>query len=102
MGTGYQEGSLVHYYPGGMFELQISFDIVARELFLLNRETFFHYLAEDMDWWDEGGMLKPTPNSTSYKASYLAFVKAIENIGCDMPIGNTVVRDLKDPSIGDS
>ena len=102
MGTGYQEGSLVHYYPGGMFELQISFDIVAREIFLLNRDTFFHYLAEDMDWWDEGGMLKPTPNNTSYKASYLAFVKAIENIGNDMPIGNTVVRDLKDPSIGDT
>lgn len=102
MGTGYQEGSLVHYYPGGMFELNISFDMVPREIFLLNRDTFFHYLAEDMDWWDEGGMLKPTPNSTSYKASYLAFVKAIENIGCDMPIGNTVVRDLKDPAIGDT
>lgn len=102
MGTGYEEGSLVHYYPGGMFELQISFDVVAREIYLLNRDTFFHYLAEEMDWWDEGGMLKPTPNSTSYKASYLAFLKSIENIGCDMPIGNTVVRDLRDPAIGDA
>jgi len=102
MGTGFQEGSLVHYYPGGSFKLQISYDVVPREMFLLNWETFFHYVAKELDWWEEGDMLKPTPVSGSYKASYLAFLASIENIGNDMPIGNTVVRDLRDPSIGDA
>lgn len=102
MGTGYQEGSLVHYYPGGQFNLNVSFDVIPREIFLLNWDTFFHYVAQDMDWWDEGNMLKPTPTSGSYKASYLAFLASIENIGCDMPIANTVIRDLRDPSIGDA
>lgn len=101
-GTGYEEGQLVHYAPGVAAKFNISFDMVAREIFLLNWDTFFHYVAQEMDWWDDGNMLKPTPNSTTYKASYLAFVSSIENIGCDMPLANTVIRDLRDPLIGDA
>lgn len=103
MGTGYTEGQMVHYFAGGQFNLNLSYDIVPRELYLLNWDTFFHYVAQDMDWMDEGGMLQPTPDGTnnSYKASFLAFLGSIENIGSDMPIANTVVRDLKDPVVGD-
>lgn len=101
-GTGYEEGQLTHYAPGVAAKINISMDIVAREMYLLNWDTFFHYVSQEMDWWDDGNMLKPTPNSTTYKASYMAFVASIENIGCDMPLANTVIRDLRDPLIGDA
>lgn len=102
MGTGYKEGQLVHYAPGVEMKINVSFDIVPREMYLLNWDTFFHYVAQEMGWWDEGNMLKPTPVSGAYKASYLAYLASIENIGNDFFIGNTVVRDLRDPSIGDA
>lgn len=98
MSTGYRK--LVHVSPEGALTLQLSFDIVPREIFLINWDSFFLYNAKDMDWWD-GDMLKPTPTSGSYKASYLAFMQCIENIGCDLPGSNTVIRDLKDPVCGD-
>lgn len=101
MVTGYTEGQLQHVFAGGQFNINLSYDIVPRELFLLNWDTFFHYVAQDMDWMDEGGMLQPTPGSGTYSASFLAYMGSIENIGCDMPLANTVVRDLKDPVIGD-
>jgi hypothetical protein len=101
MATGYQDDSLVHYAPGVKFNLNIAVDIIPREIFLLNWTTFFHYVAQDMDWWDEGAMLKPVPVSGGYKAAYFAALCSMENLGCDMPIGNTVVRDLNDPLCGD-
>lgn len=103
MGTGYKNtGDLVHYAPGVALKFNMSYDISPREIYLLNWDTFFHYISQDMDWWNEGDMLLPTPNSTTYKASYLAFVGSIENIGCDMPLGNTLVKDLKDPIWSDA
>jgi len=101
MVTGYTDDKLVHVAPGVYARINLSFDIVPREMFLLNWDTFFHYVAQDMDWMDEGGMLQPTPTSGAYKASFLAYLGSIENIGNDMPLGNTVVRDLKDPVVGD-
>ena len=101
MGTGYQEDSLVHYAPGVKAKIQIALDLAPREMYLLNMDGFFHYLAQDMDWWD-APMLKPTPATTTYSASYLAHVGSIENIGLDFPVGNTVIRDLKDPLCGDT
>jgi hypothetical protein len=101
MGTGYQEGSLVHYAPGIMATINISFDIVPRELYLLNWDTWFHYVAKELGFVDQGEMLKLTPTSGAYKASFLGYVAAIENIGCDFPSANGVIRDLADPAIGD-
>lgn len=103
MVTGYDEDSLVHVFPGGMFKIQISFDIFPREMYLLSWDTFFHYVAQDMDWMDEGGMLQPAPaaSRSGYKASFYAYMGSIENIGCDMPLGNAVIRMLKDPVLGD-
>ena len=96
--TGYK--ALVHVTPSGPINLNLSVDIVPRELYLLNWSTFFHYVAKEMDWWD-GDMLKPTPTSGGFKASYMAHLVSIENIGCDMPLANAVVRDLRDPRAGD-
>jgi hypothetical protein len=98
MVTGY--GDLIHVFPGGDFLIQISYDIVPGELFLLNMETFFHYLAQDTDWWDEGGMLKQTPTSGGYKASFVAYLRSVENLCSEMPIANVVIRDLKDRLAG--
>lgn len=100
--TGYSEDELVHVTPNGPLRINMSFSIIPRELYLLNWNTFFHYVAKDMGWWDEGNMLKPTPGTNTYKASYLAFLAGVENIGCDFPLANGVIRDLRDPAIGDT
>jgi hypothetical protein len=102
-GTGYDDDTLVHYAPGVSAKFNVSYDIIPRELYLLNWSTFFHYVAEDMDWWD-APMLKPVPGGgdTNYRASYVANIASIENIGCDAPAANTVIRDLRDPLVGDA
>lgn len=101
MATGYGEDSIVHYYPGGALRFNISPDIAPREMYILSWDTLFHYLAQDMDWWD-APMLKPTPSTNnSYMASYLAHMASIENIGVDTPRANIVIRDLRDRLAGD-
>ncbi len=101
--TGYDDDTLVHYAPGVAAKFNVSLDIIPREMYLLNWSTFFHYVAEEMDWWD-APMLKPTPggSNSNYKASYLANLGSIENIGNDAPAANTVIRDLRDPLVGDA
>lgn len=100
--TGYEESQLSHVHSGGGFMINLSFDCIAREMFLLNWDTFFHYVAQEIDWVDDGGMLKLVPGTGGYKSGFLAYLASIENIGCDMPLANTVIRDLRDPSIGDA
>lgn len=95
--TGFDDDSLVHVYPGGRFNLHIGWDVMPRELYLLNMDTFFLYEAQELDWWDEGSMLKPVPVSGGYKAAFFAALASVENLGNDFPIGNTKVIDLKDP-----
>ena len=71
-------------------------------MYIISWDAFFHYLAQDMDWWDSP-MLKPTPSTNnSYMASYLAHMGSIENIGTDTPRVNVVIRDLRDRLAGDS
>jgi len=102
--TGYNEGGLVHVAPGINAKIEINYDIVAREIYLLSMDTFFHYEAVPLSWWDkDGSILKPTPGTTgNYKASYIASIRSVENIGCDMPLANCVIRDLRDPLIADA
>jgi hypothetical protein len=102
MVTGYKGDEMVHYAPGIAAKINLSFDIIPRELYLLNWDTFFHYEAKPLGWVDEGEMLRLTPASSAYKASYLGYVCSVEDIGCDMPIANGVIRDLRDPAIGDA
>lgn len=103
METGYQEDSIVHHAPGIAMKFNVSVDVVPRELFMLNWDCFFHYQAQELDWWDEGGgLLRPLPTDGGYKAAWFAALSCIENVACDYPIGNTVIRDLKDPLAGDS
>ena len=100
--TGYTEDELIHVTPNGPLRINMSFSIIPRELYLLNWNTFFHYVSKEMGWWDEGNMLKPTPYDGGYKASYLAFLAGVENWGTDFPLANGVIRDLRDPAIGDT
>lgn len=101
MSTGYGEESLIHYFPGGALRFNTSPDIAPREMYIISWDTLFHYLSQDMDWWD-APMLKPTPSTNnSYMASYLAHLGSIENIGTDTPRVNVVIRDLKDRLAGD-
>lgn len=100
--TGYKEGELVHYAPGVALRLNRSFDIIPRELFLLSWDTFFHYQAQETQWVDEGSLLHlAIASSGNRQAKWEAFMACMENIGCDMPVANGVIRDLKDPQLGD-
>lgn len=100
-GTGYKEGELTHYAPGVAMKINLSFDVLPRELYLLNWDTFFHYAAQEAQWVDDDSMLHMGVSTNGYKATWYSFMAAFENIGCDMPAANAVIRQLKDPSIGD-
>jgi len=102
-GTGYKEGELVHYAPSVALRINSSFDLIPRELFLLCWDTWFHYMTQEMQWIDDDSMLHLAISSTGTgrAARWEAFMGSFENIGCDMPSANAVIRDLKDPAIGD-
>jgi hypothetical protein len=101
-GTGYKEGELTHYAPGVAAKINLSFDCLPRELYLLAWDTFFHYVAQEAQWIDDDQMLHMGLGSTGgYKANWFSFMAAFENIGCDMPGANAVIRQLKDPVLGD-
>jgi len=102
-GTGYKEGELTHYAPSVALRINNSFDVIPREMFLLSWDTWFHYVAQEMQWVDEDSMLHLAiaSSGSGRAARWEAFMGSFENIGCDMPSANAVVRDLKDPSIGD-
>jgi hypothetical protein len=96
MVTGYDV--LKHVHPSGSFEINISTDVIPREMFLLNWDSFFHYVSKEMDWMNE---LAPTPVSGGYKASFLSYLGSVEQFGCLMPAANAVIRDLSDRLAGD-
>jgi hypothetical protein len=98
--TGYKE-DLIHYAPGVALKINLSFDVIPRELFLLSWDTFFHYQAQEMQWVDDDSLLHLAIGTSGHKASWYAYMASFENIGCDMPVANAVVRDLRSPDIGD-
>lgn len=94
-----------HIYVGATdAALHRSFDIVPGELFGLNMDTFFHYVAQELGPMELGGvnMFNLTPGSSTYKASLLGYVLAQENIGCERFDANFVMRDLKSRQLGDA
>lgn len=104
MATGYKsEDQFVHYAPGVALKMSLSFDVIPRELFLISWDTMFHYLAQEMQWVDDDSMLHLAlgTGGSNYRARWDSFMSSMENIGCDMPSANGVIRDLKAPDIGD-
>lgn len=97
-GTGYKE-ELVHYAPGMAAKLNLSFDCIPREIHALCWDTWFHYVAQEMQWVDDS--MAMAVGSSTYKAAWQKFMASFENIGCDMPGANAVLRQLKDPVLGD-
>lgn len=85
-------------------EFHRSFDIVPGELYGLNMDTFFHYVARELGPLDIAGvnMFNLSPGSGTYNASLLGYVLAQENIGCERFDANFVMRDLKDYQKGDA
>lgn len=90
-----------HYAPGVAVKFHLSFDIIPREMFGFNWDSWFHYVAREMDWVTDDQMLHLGVGSSNYVARWDAFLASFENIGCDMPAAQIVFRDLKDPMIGD-
>lgn len=101
-GTGFKGmEEFVHYAPGVAVKFHLSFDIIPREMFGFNWDSWFHYVAREMDWITDDQMLHLAVGSSTYKARWDAFMASFENLGCDMPAAQIVFRDLKDPMIGD-
>jgi hypothetical protein len=96
------EDELVHYAPGVNAKLTISFDCIPGEMHFLCWDSWFHYVAQEMQWINEGGgMMKlGISTSTGYVARWDAFMASFENIGCDMPGAQAVARMLKDRALG--
>lgn len=99
---GYKEKQLRLFVPGIDAEFHKSYHAVPRELFLLNMDTFFHYVAKELGPLDVDGMLHLSPASGGFNASVLGYVVSQENIGCEWFEANAVIRDLKDPAAGDA
>jgi hypothetical protein len=101
-GTGFKGmEEFVHYAPGVAVKFHLSFDVIPREMFGFNWDSWFHYSAREMDWITDDQMLHLAIGTGTYKARWDAFMASFENIGCDMPAAQIVFRDLKDPIIGD-
>lgn len=98
---GYKENTFRLYVPGVDAMFYRSFDIVPREIYLLNMDTFFHYVSKELGPLDIDGTLHLSPASGGFNASVLGYVAAQENIGCEWFEANGVIRDLKDPFCGD-
>jgi hypothetical protein len=101
-GTGFKSmEEFTHYAPGVAVKFHLSFDIIPREMFGFNWDSWFHYVARAADWVTDDQMLHLGVGTANYVARWDAFLAAFENIGCDMPAAQIVFRDLKDPMIGD-
>lgn len=103
LATGYSDDTMVHAIPGGKVKIHEAYDISPRVIYGINWSTMFHYVAQDLDWWDKGGgqLLKPLPVSGGFKAAWFAAVCSMEDIGCDYFRGNVLYKDLKDNLAGD-
>lgn len=95
------ENELIFAAPGVSCTLNMSFDCIPREMHFLCWDTWFHYVAKEMGWVDDDQMVHMSVGSTGYKAAWESFMASFENIGCDMPGANGVIRQLKDPVLGD-
>jgi len=98
--SGYKPEDIVFLAPGVSPNWILSHDVVPRELFILNLESFVLIEALKPSWMDDQD-LHLTPASGRFKASYQAFMGAIQNLGCINPYCQGVVRDLADPIYGD-
>lgn len=95
------EDELVFYAPGVNARINLSFDCIPREMHFLCWDTWFHYVAKEMGWVDDDQMVHMSVGTSGYKSSWESFMASFENIGCDMPGANGVIRNLKDPQLGD-
>lgn len=101
--VGFGDDSLMITAPGVRAKLTINTDIKPRRVYALAWDVMFHHEAQELDWWDPGGgILQPSVGSNGYKSAVDAFIAAVENQGCLMPIACSVAKDLKDALSGDA
>lgn len=98
---GFKNGDLVLFAPGIRAQFNLSYDIVPREIYLLNSETIFHYVAKEMGILDVGDFLHLSPGSATFNAGVLGYMCSQENIGCDFFEANGRLGDLADPECAD-
>jgi hypothetical protein len=94
---GFSEDSMSYVNPetGQDVKIIACRDIISCELYGIDWSTFFRYQLRPMGWWD-GDML-PVMGTSNYSLKWVNNMVGIENIGCDNPAANFVIRDLRDP-----
>jgi hypothetical protein len=89
--------------PWGTADVMVAQDVLPREMFLLNWNTFCMYQAKPMSWIteDNSSALKLIPGGFGYKFGFQGLAAAVENLICIAPSKNGVIRNIADPLIGD-
>lgn len=96
---GGDENAIKFSYPGINATLELERDCPSNTLFFLAWDTFFLLEAQAPDWITEGSsMWHLIPGSSTHKAGVRAYFGSIENQGCSMPIANSRLDDLYEPS----
>lgn len=103
--TGYMLEELNFTSPYGSMDFMLSFDAVPGEINGLSWDSFFFYSAVDSQWMDGHDLtsllMLPGSNGSAHKFAWAAYLISVENWGTDFPLGNFVIRDLKDRLHGD-
>jgi len=102
--TGYVISELNFATPYGEMEFMLSFDCLPGEIRGVSWDCFFFYSALDAQWMsgDEATLhLLPGSNGATHKFAWGAYLISIENWGTDYAIAHFVIKDLKDPLLGD-
>jgi len=101
--VGYDEKLFKVVLPWGTATVMLAQDVLPREIFLLNWNTFCLYQAKPMGWIteDNASALKLVPGGFGYKFGFQGLAAAVENLICIAPSKNGVVRNIADPLIGD-
>jgi len=98
---GYADDSLQIMAPGVNVTLEVDVDCSPRVMYFLAMDTFGRFEAMALDWIDDDTMMRLVPGSGTFKAGFLAYVGAIENVINTMPRANSRIEDLNDPICGD-
>lgn len=98
---GYADDSLQIVAPGVNVTLEVDVDCIPRAMYFLCMDVFGRFEAMALDWIDEDTLMRLVPGSGTFKAGFLAYVGAIENVICTMPRANSRLEDLNDPICGD-
>lgn len=100
---GYKEGDALFSYDKGTMILKKNNNLPNRQMFFYSlKAAFMKHTLRKFGWLDEGGsILRLTPGSGTFATSWTALLYSAQNISCQAPIWNGVIRNIADKRAGD-